>query len=56
MRVTAKGVVWFMERLGLPNGLKAVGYTSADIPNLVEGTLPQLPSASAPLLWQTAAG
>jgi hydroxyacid-oxoacid transhydrogenase len=25
----------------VPNGLKAVGYTSADIPRLVEGTLPQ---------------
>ena len=34
-------LTWFMERLGVPNGLKAVGYTSADIPGLVEGTLPQ---------------
>ena len=25
----------------MPNGLKAVGYTSADIAGLVEGTLPQ---------------
>jgi hydroxyacid-oxoacid transhydrogenase len=25
----------------VPNGLRAVGYTSADIPMLVEGTLPQ---------------
>jgi hydroxyacid-oxoacid transhydrogenase len=30
-----------MKRLGVPNGLKAVGYTAADIPGLVEGTLPQ---------------
>ena len=34
-------LTWFMERLGVPNGLKAVGYTSADISGLVEGTLPQ---------------
>jgi hydroxyacid-oxoacid transhydrogenase len=25
----------------MPNGLKAIGYSSADIPGLVEGTLPQ---------------
>ena len=30
-----------MERLRVPNGLRAVGYSSADIPALVEGTLPQ---------------
>jgi hydroxyacid-oxoacid transhydrogenase len=40
-RILADRVVWFMERLGVPNGLRAVGYTSADIPMLVEGTLPQ---------------
>jgi hydroxyacid-oxoacid transhydrogenase len=34
-------ITWFMQRLGVPNGLAAVGYTSADIPGLVEGTLPQ---------------
>jgi hydroxyacid-oxoacid transhydrogenase len=34
-------IIWFMQRLGVPNGLAAVGYTSADIPLLVEGTLPQ---------------
>ena len=39
--ILADRIVWFMERLGVPNGLKAVGYTSADIPALVEGTLPQ---------------
>ena len=39
--VLADRITWFMERLAVPNGLKAVGYTSADIPALVEGTLPQ---------------
>jgi hydroxyacid-oxoacid transhydrogenase len=40
-RILADRIVWFMERLGVPNGLKGVGYSSADIPRLVEGTLPQ---------------
>ena len=40
-RILADRITWFMERLGVPNGLKAVGYTPADIPRLVEGTLPQ---------------
>jgi hydroxyacid-oxoacid transhydrogenase len=40
-KILAARIVWFMQRLGIPNGLKAVGYTSADIPNLVEGTQPQ---------------
>ena len=30
-----------MRILDVPNGLGAVGYTTADIPALVEGTLPQ---------------
>jgi len=30
-----------IERLKLPNGLRALGYTSSEIPALVEGTLPQ---------------
>jgi hydroxyacid-oxoacid transhydrogenase len=30
-----------MQRLKVPNGLRAIGYGSADIPGLVEGTLPQ---------------
>jgi hydroxyacid-oxoacid transhydrogenase len=39
--ILADRITWFMERLGVPNGLRAIGYTSADIPHLVEGTLPQ---------------
>jgi alcohol dehydrogenase class IV len=30
-----------MQRLGLPNGLAAVGYTRTHIPALVQGTLAQ---------------
>ena len=33
--------IGFMQSIGLPNGLQAVGYTHADIPVLVEGTLKQ---------------
>ncbi len=40
-RALADRITWFMERLRVPNGLRAVGYTSADIPGLVSGTLPQ---------------
>lgn len=39
--ILADRLVWFMERLGVPNGLAAVGYASSDIPSLVEGTLLQ---------------
>ena len=39
--VLADRITWFMQRLNVPNGLRAVGYTAADIPALVEGTLPQ---------------
>jgi hydroxyacid-oxoacid transhydrogenase len=39
--VLADRVIQFMQTTGMPNGLKAVGYTEADIPALVEGTLPQ---------------
>ncbi|KAI0307098.1 iron-containing alcohol dehydrogenase 1 [Multifurca ochricompacta] len=31
----------FLDGLGVPRGLEAVGYTKADVPMLVEGTLPQ---------------
>ena len=40
-RILADRITWFMQRLKVPNGLRAVGYTSSDIPALVEGTLPQ---------------
>ena len=37
----ADRITWFMRELKVPNGLAAVGYSSSDIPALVEGTLPQ---------------
>jgi hydroxyacid-oxoacid transhydrogenase len=40
-RILADRLVWFMQRLKMPNGLAGIGYTSSDIPALVEGTLPQ---------------
>jgi hydroxyacid-oxoacid transhydrogenase len=40
-RLLADRITWFMQRLNTPNGLRAIGYSSSDIPTLVEGTLPQ---------------
>jgi hydroxyacid-oxoacid transhydrogenase len=40
-RILADRIVWFMQQVETPNGLSAIGYTSAEIPTLVEGTLPQ---------------
>jgi hydroxyacid-oxoacid transhydrogenase len=40
-KVVADPVIDLMKRLHIPNGLSAIGYTKADIPMLVEGTLPQ---------------
>jgi len=40
-RILSERITWFMERLKAPNGLREIGYTSSDIPKLVEGTLPQ---------------
>jgi hydroxyacid-oxoacid transhydrogenase len=40
-RILADRITWFMHQLKVPNGLSEIGYTSADIPKLVEGTLPQ---------------
>ena len=34
-------IVRFIQDMGLPNGLSAVGYSSDDVPSLVQGTLPQ---------------
>ena len=39
--ILAERVIHFMRLLNMPNGLAAVGYTEADIPALVAGTLPQ---------------
>ena len=39
--VLADRVIHFMRLLDVPNGLSAVGYTTEDIPGLVQGTLPQ---------------
>jgi hydroxyacid-oxoacid transhydrogenase len=40
-RILSERITWFMQRLGVPNGLRDIGYTASDIPALVEGTLPQ---------------
>ncbi|MBI4251782.1 MAG: iron-containing alcohol dehydrogenase [Candidatus Tectomicrobia bacterium] len=40
-RILSDLVIGYMRRLGIPNGLGAIGYTREDIPKLVEGTLPQ---------------
>src|SRR5947208_4115264 len=40
-KILADRLTWYMQRLKTPNGLKAIGYSSSDIPALVEGTLPQ---------------
>ena len=40
-KVLADRITWFMHRLNTPNGLRALDYSSSDIPSLVEGTLPQ---------------
>jgi hydroxyacid-oxoacid transhydrogenase len=39
--ILAQRVIHFMRLLDMPNGLAAVGYSAADIPALVKGTLPQ---------------
>ena len=39
--ILADRITWFMQRLRVPNGLRAIGYGTEHIPALVEGTLPQ---------------
>jgi hydroxyacid-oxoacid transhydrogenase len=39
--ILARRVIHFMQVLNMPPGLSVVGYTEADIPALVAGTLPQ---------------
>ncbi|EMD40675.1 hypothetical protein CERSUDRAFT_111255 [Gelatoporia subvermispora B] len=36
-----EAIARFLDNLGVPRGLKAVGYTKADVAKLVEGTIPQ---------------
>jgi hydroxyacid-oxoacid transhydrogenase len=40
-RILADQLVKLMHNLKVPNGLRELGYQSADVPALVEGTLPQ---------------
>jgi hydroxyacid-oxoacid transhydrogenase len=40
-QILADRITWFMRELNVPNGLRAIGYSSADIPALVDGTIPQ---------------
>ena len=40
-RLLADRITWFMRELDVPNGLRAIGYSSSDVPSLVKGTLPQ---------------
>jgi hydroxyacid-oxoacid transhydrogenase len=39
--ILADAIIGLMKQVEVPNGLGAVGFTEADIPALVEGTLPQ---------------
>jgi hydroxyacid-oxoacid transhydrogenase len=40
-KILADQIIELMRDLGVPNGLRELGYQSEDIPALVEGTLPQ---------------
>lgn len=39
--VLAQAIIEVMKNVGMPNGLRAVGYTTGDVDALVEGVLPQ---------------
>ncbi len=39
--ILANAVIEIMQKTGMPNGLAAIGFTAADVDQLVEGTLPQ---------------
>ncbi|TWU09216.1 NAD-dependent methanol dehydrogenase [Symmachiella macrocystis] len=39
--ILAATIIDYMQKLNMPSGLAAVSYTDADIPALVQGTLPQ---------------
>jgi hydroxyacid-oxoacid transhydrogenase len=39
--ILANAIIDLMRKVGMPNGLAAVGFESDDIPALVEGTIPQ---------------
>jgi len=39
--ILAQAIISLMRKVGMPNGLKAVGYGPQDVDKLVEGTLPQ---------------
>ena len=39
--ILADTIIELMRKVGMPNGLSAVGYGPGDVDKLVEGTLPQ---------------
>ena len=39
--ILANAIIAIMRKTGMPNGLKAIGFSEADVDKLVEGTLPQ---------------
>lgn len=39
--ILARAIIDMMKKVNIPNGLKAVGFSEADVDKLVEGTLPQ---------------